>query len=959
MAASARRLIVYYAILAAVTVVVVVVVFAAGSDEETQPAIAGGYDVAAPAARCTGPLMDVTQSGEFVGLRKPDGTVLSKARLRDGRLKGDVTCVGGGQRALVASVAVKGLLAGTLGGLPLRAELKRDPPPPGALRPRPPPSIAGKYKLAPRSDCLGGALELEKAGGSAYEVKGAPGRLAYREGAIAGRMTCRDKSVRAVTGMAVNRDLTLSIPPGGTATTPEKVAATRQRDFTELVAAFFLAVVVVMLFARLMGAAVARFRQPRVMGEVLAGIILGPTVFGLLFPDLQRALFPSDVIPLIGVVANLGLIFYMFLVGLELDLSQLRGRLAQTAAISNTGVAIPMLAGIAVALPTYTLIGPPAKGGFTAFALFMGVSMSITAFPVLARILVERRMLRGPVGALALASAAIDDVSAWFLIALATAVATAGGGFDVVRTILLAGAFCLVMGFGVRPLVARVSRAYDEAGRVPVTWITAIFAMVLLAAFTTEEIGIALIFGAFIAGTVMPRHAGLTEDVTHRMEDFVVLLLLPLFFAYTGLKTNVLLLDRIELVVLTLVLLVVAIACKYGGTVLASRVVGLGWRESAVIGALMNTRGLTELIVLNLALEKGVISEALFAALVIMALATTFMAGPVLNRLDPKNDFGEPVDAELERAREETEAITPIAIPEQSILVAPQNEAAMAQLLAVAEPLATSEPPRELIIARLIEPPRGAAVRGGLQTQRFQLEAASAEVERVRAGLLARSVPARAVAFTSTDIGRDLAKLADREDVDLVLIDGRRPLLGDGVPRGEVGSVLRRAPSDVAVLVAREDAVVAPGPGAPLVVPFGGAEHDWAALELGAWLAAGTGAPLRLLGAAGDGDGEQDASRLLATASLLVQRFVGVASEPLLAEPGREGLISAAAGAGLLVIGLSDRWREEGLGPVRHEIAGAAPAPILFVRRGLRPGALAPRTDVTQFTWSHAGVALR
>ena len=292
---------------------------------------------------------------------------------------------------------MKGVLAGTLGGAPLRAELKRDPPAPGALRPRPPPSIAGKYKLAPRSDCLGGALELEKVGANAYEIKGgtrAPGL--QRGGPIAGRVTCRDKSVRPVTGQAVNRDLTLNIPAGGTATAPEKVAATKQRDFTELVAAFFLAVVVVMLFARLMGAAVAHFRQPRVMGEVLAGILLGPTVFGLLFPDLQRALFPSDVIPLIGVVANLGLIFYMFLVGLELDLSQLRGRLAQTAAISNTGVAIPMLAGIAVALPTYTLIGPPAKGGFTAFALFMGVSMSITAFPVLARILVERRMLKQP-----------------------------------------------------------------------------------------------------------------------------------------------------------------------------------------------------------------------------------------------------------------------------------------------------------------------------------------------------------------------------------------------------------------------------------------------------------------------------------------------------------------------------------------------------------------------------------
>jgi Kef-type K+ transport system membrane component KefB len=957
--ASPGRLIVYYAILAVLVIGVVVAVFAAGSDEKAQPSIAGGYDVAAPAAGCTGLRMDITQSGQFVGLQRPDGTVISRARLRDGRLTGSVQCLHGGDRELVAPVGpgIKGVLVGTLGGAPLRAELKRDPPPAGALRPRPPPSIAGTYKVAPRSDCLGGAFELEKAGG-AYVLKGGLGRLVYGDGPIAGRVVCRDKSVRTITGQAVNRDLTLNVPAGGPGTAPEKLAAAKQRDFTKTVAAFFLAVVVVMLFARLMGAAVAHFRQPRVMGEVLAGIILGPTVLGLLFPDLQRAIFPPDVIPILGVAANLGLIFYMFLVGLELDLSQLRGRLAQTTAISNTGVAIPMLAGIAVALPTYTLVGPPAKGGFTAFALFMGVSMSITAFPVLARILVERRMLRRPVGALALASAAIDDVSAWFLIALATAVATAGGGFDVARTILLAVAFCLVMGVGVRPLIARVSRAYDEAGRVPVTWITAIFAMVLLAAFTTEAIGIALIFGGFIAGTIMPRHAGLTEDVTHRMEDFVVLLLLPLFFAYTGLKTNVLLLNRVELVVLTLVLLAVAVACKFGGTLVASRVTGLGWRESAVIGALMNTRGLTELIVLNLALEKGVISEALFAALVIMALVTTFMAGPVLNRLDPENEFGEPVEAELERARTQTEAITPIPMPEQAILIAPQTEVAMAQLLAVAEPLATSEPPRELIIARLIEPPRGASVRGGLQTERFQLDEAAREVDRVRADLLARGVPARGVAFTATDIGRDLAKLADREDVDLVLLDGRRPFRGDGVPRGEVGSVLRRAPSDVAVLVAREDAVVAPGPGAPLVVPFGGAEHDWAALELGAWLAASTGAPLRLLGATGVGEGEADASRLLATASLLVQRFVGVAAEPLLAAPGRDGIVQAAAGAGLLVIGLSDRWREEGLGPVRHEIASAAPAPILFVRRGLRPGALAPRTDVTQFTWSHVGATV-
>ena len=386
---------------------------------------------------------------------------------------------------------------------------------------------------------------------------------------------------------------------------------------------------------------------------------------------------------------------------------------------------------------------------------------------------------------------------------------------------------------------------------------------------------------------------------------------------------------------------------------LASRVVGLGWRESAVIGALMNTRGLTELIVLNLALEKGVISEALFAALVLMALVTTFMAGPVLNRLDPRNEFGEPVEAELDRARAETAAITPMPIPEQSILVAPQTEAALAQLLAVAVPLATSEPPRELIVARLIEPPRGAAVRGGLQTESFILADASRELERVRGELLERGVPARAVAFTSTDAGRDLAKLADREDVDLVLIDGRRPLRGEGVPRGDVGSVLRKAPER------RRRPRRARGRGrrAGRRCAAGRALRRRRARLGGARARRLAGRVDRRAAAAAGrrADGEEDASRLLATASLLVQRFVGVAAEPLLAEPGREGLLRAAAGAGLLVIGLSDRWREEGLGPVRHEIAAAAPAPILFVRRGLRPGALAPRTDVTQFTWSHVG----
>jgi hypothetical protein len=223
---------------------------------------------------------------------------------------------------------------------------------------------------------------------------------------------------------------------------------------------------------------------------------------------------------------------------------------------------------------------------------------------------------------------------------------------------------------------------------------------------------------------------------------------------------------------------------------------------------------------------------------------------------------------------------------------------------------------------------------------------------QARLELLEHGVAVRAVALATERPGADLVKLAGAEEVDLVLVDGRRPLLGVGVPRGEVGDLLRDAPADVAVLVAREQGVVLPGAGAPVLVPFGGAEHDWAALELGAWLAAATGAPLQLLGT-------PDGQRSLANASLLVQRFAGVTAEPVVGEPGGPGLETAAAGVGLLVVGLSDRWRQEGLGPMRSEIARAAPAPILFVRRGSRPGALAPRTDVTRFTWSSPALSAR
>jgi Kef-type K+ transport system membrane component KefB len=321
----------------------------------------------------------------------------------------------------------------------------------------------------------------------------------------------------------------------------------------------------------------------------------------------------------------------MFTVGMEANVEQLRNRVAHTFAISNASVAIPLALGMLAAIPTYELLAPDTT--FSGFALFLGVAMSITAFPVLARILIERGMLIGRVGTTALVAAAIDDLTAWFLIALALAVASSSSAGGVLETIGLSCLFVAVMLLVVRPLLRLVARGYEKWERGDL--LALVLAGVLACAYFTEQIGISLIFGAFLMGLIMPRRTRLKEAAETRIQTFVLLVLLPLFFAYTGLRTNVGLLDRSELWLIGGGLLAVAIAGKFFGAMLAARASGFGWRGSAVMGTLMNTRGLTELIVLNIALEAGVISQALFAALVLMALITTFMAGPLLKLFDP------------------------------------------------------------------------------------------------------------------------------------------------------------------------------------------------------------------------------------------------------------------------------------------------------------------------------------
>jgi Kef-type K+ transport system membrane component KefB len=812
----------------------------------------------------------------------------------------------------------------------------------------PAPAFAGSYTS--RASCFGGptnVLDVAQSGVFVDLSGAASGKFRIHGGRIAGTVRCQDRQSLPISLRRSDSTAGLSGVIGAAPVTlvPElasQVPAAKPRGAEDTVGRLLLAMAAIIIAARVLGSAVVRIGQPRVMGEVLAGILLGPTLFGLIWPTAQHYFFPTDITPLLNAIAQVGLVFYLFLVGMEFDPTLLRGRVTQAAFISNASVALPFGLGMLAAVPLYTLLAPSSIH-FSAFAVFVGVAMSITAFPVLARILGERRMLGRPVGALCLATAAIDDVTAWGLLALALAVSGSGSGLNALTVIGWTALLVVGMVLLARPFLGRAAAAYAEVGQLPIIWTGTIFVSVLLAAFASERAGVAPIFGAFVMGSVMPRNAGLTTDVSRRFDDFVTIILLPLFFAITGLKVDVTGLDNGLLWLLTLGILAIAVLGKWGGGQIAARYVGFSRRDSAVIGALMNTRGLTELIVLNIALTAGAISPKLFSMLVLMALVTTFMAGPALRLLDPKHELSSSVEEEIEPRDDASVGL-------HTIVVAAQDDRNVGALLAIAEPLARSQPPRELVV---IEALRSETLVAGRLRDMDEVTRVNRRLDDQRRILARNGVTARVAAFLSTDPVRDYLRMVSHEPVDLILIDGRRPWLGPGVPSGPVGRVLDQAPCDVAVLVERAERPLLDA-AHPVVVPFGGADHDWSALEIGCMIASARRTGLRLVGSAGTSE-EHDASRLLEQASLVVKGFTGIEAEQVLMEPG-EAIVAASADAGLFVVGLAENWRDQGLGTVRAMIARTATTAVLFVRRGRRASVLGSSDlDLTRVRWSSVG----
>jgi Kef-type K+ transport system membrane component KefB len=384
-----------------------------------------------------------------------------------------------------------------------------------------------------------------------------------------------------------------------------------------------LALAVVISVSRLVGWALSRIGQPRVHGEILAGILLGPSLLGLVWPRALGFLFPTEILAALKVLAQVGLVLFMFLIGLELDLGKLRGQGHKAVVISQASILAPIVLGAGLAMALYSRYG--AGVGRVGFALFIGAAMAITAFPVLARVLQETGLYRSRIGALTITCAAVDDVTAWCVLAVVVAIVRSSGAAAAIRTVALSLVFVVLMLLVVRPLLAR-TRA------VPL-WLA--LCLALLGAWTTEQIGIHAIFGAFLAGAVMPRRPELQRYVVDRLEHAVLTFLLPVFFVVVGLSTRVDLLRGWMLWGTTLLIIATAVLGKWGGAMVAARATGERWRDAAAIGILMNTRGLTELIILSVGLELGVISTTIFTMMVLMALATTLMATPLLSLVSP------------------------------------------------------------------------------------------------------------------------------------------------------------------------------------------------------------------------------------------------------------------------------------------------------------------------------------
>jgi Kef-type K+ transport system membrane component KefB len=404
-------------------------------------------------------------------------------------------------------------------------------------------------------------------------------------------------------------------------------------DLTNPLAILLLQIITIILTARAFGWFCKKIGQPSVIGEIAAGIFLGPSVVGLFFPEFSSFLFPISSLGNLQFLSQIGLILFMFIIGMELDLKVLKTKAQEAIVISHASIVLPFALGVGLALFIYQDFAPD-NINFLSFALFTGIALSITAFPVLARIVQERGLSKTKLGMMVITCAATDDITAWCILAAVIAIVKAGSFVSSIYTILLAATYVVFMAYAVKPFLKRIGDHYSYKEGLTKPVVGVFFLMLIASAYCTEVIGIHALFGAFMAGVIMPDNVNFRNIFIEKVEDVSMVLLLPLFFVFTGLRTQIGLINDPYLWQITGWIIVAAVVGKFIGSAVAARFVQQSWRDSLIIGSLMNTRGLMELVILNIGYDIGVLSPEIFAMMVIMALTTTCMTGPALDLID-------------------------------------------------------------------------------------------------------------------------------------------------------------------------------------------------------------------------------------------------------------------------------------------------------------------------------------
>ncbi|MBX3263323.1 MAG: cation:proton antiporter [Labilithrix sp.] len=691
--------------------------------------------------------------------------------------------------------------------------------------------------------------------------------------------------------------------------------------------------VIILALSRGLGFVAARLRQPLVIAEIVAGIVLGPSLLGWLAPSVLAAVFPAESLQSLKMLSQVGLLLFMFLVGLELDPKLLRGRGRASVAISHTSIVVPFALGALAAPFLYARLSSPSIP-FVSFLLFIGISMSVTAFPVLARILTERRLLTTEVGAISITCAAVDDVTAWCLLAFVVSVVRASNVGGAVLTTFLALAYAAGMLVLVRPFVARMAARVATRDGLTQGIVAFTLVLLLLSSLATEMIGIHALFGAFIFGAIIPKDGALARLLAEKLEDVAVVLLLPIFFAYSGLRTEIGLLSTPGSWGICGLIILLACAGKFGGSTIAARLTGLPWRESSAIGILMNTRGLMELIVLNIGLDLGVISPTLFTMMVVMALATTFMTSPLLRWIYPG-----------ERARDLVATRADEGEPFR-VLVSVSHAETAPGLAVLGSALARSST-EALLALHLVRPQDRAS---------FHLRAGS-EAQEALAPLLARSaalgVEARSLSFVSGEPAVDICRTAEAKGVGLVLLGRHKPLFGGTVLGGTVRAVMQEASCDVAVLVDRGLSEIR-----RVLVPFMGSGHDRAALVLARRLLESSGAEVTILHVVSPRASESSKRQRVLVDELFPEDTHHIRLSIIEhAHPEEAVLDEAKEGYDLVVVGVGVEWglNDALLGRHRERIVRDAAPSVVVVHHAL--AAAPPVTESRSSSERPASVA--